>query len=42
MVCELCGTVTLLGDCIPCANDSTGFGCPLPDCGGMMHELKRA
>jgi hypothetical protein len=38
MKCELCGTVTRLGDCAPSVNDGSRFGCPIEDCGGMCSE----
>jgi len=42
MVCTRCKTVSRLGDCEPCigpdGTDGTGFGCPVPDCGGIMVE----
>lgn len=44
MVCTRCGTVSRLGDCEPCigpdGTDGTGFGCPVPDCGGIMVEAE--
>lgn len=43
MRCEACGTVSRLGDCEPCiasdGSEGTGFGCPLPDCGGYMIQV---
>ncbi len=42
MVCTRCKTVSRLGDCIPCmaedGSEGTGFGCPVPDCGGIVFE----
>lgn len=38
MTCELCGTVTRAGDCEPDVDGDGSLGCPLPDCGGIVHE----
>ncbi len=38
MVCPLCGNRCLLRDAIPCANDGTGFGCPVEGCGGLLGQ----
>ncbi len=38
MICPLCRGLCRVGDAIPCADDSTGIGCPRPDCGGMLME----
>ena len=38
MKCELCGTVTRLGDCEPDVDGDGSLGCPLPDCGGIAKE----
>lgn len=36
MICEKCGHRCPLGEAVPCADNSTRFGCPQPDCGGFM------
>lgn len=45
MKCTRCGAVNRLGDCEPCiaedGNEGTGFGCPVPDCGGIVLEEKQ-
>lgn len=39
--CELCGAVNRVSDCEPDADGEGSLGCPLPDCGGIMKEIKR-
>jgi hypothetical protein len=43
MLCTKCHTMSRLGDCQPCVakdgSEGTGFGCPVPDCGGVMVEI---
>jgi hypothetical protein len=39
MKCQLCGTVTRLGDCEPDVDGDGSLGCPLPDCGGIALEV---
>jgi hypothetical protein len=36
LYCALCRAPCAIRDAIPCANDGSGFGCPVPDCGGML------
>lgn len=38
LYCPLCRNSCRLGDAVPCENDGSGFGCPLPDCGGLLVE----
>jgi hypothetical protein len=38
LVCLSCGRKCKLRDAIPCVNGGTGFGCPVPDCGGLMRD----
>jgi len=43
MVCTHCGAICRLAEAIPCigpdGRDGTGFGCPQPDCGGILTEV---
>jgi hypothetical protein len=40
MFCRQCGCSCLIRDAVPCigpdGKDGTGFGCPQPDCGGVL------
>jgi hypothetical protein len=36
LLCASCHKRCRLGDAIPCVNDGSGFGCPVPDCGGFL------
>lgn len=40
--CLRCGAINRLDDCVPCiaedGSEGTGFGCPVPDCGGICVE----
>lgn len=38
--CPLCGTVSKVGECEPDVDGDGSLGCPLPDCGGVMQEMK--
>lgn len=38
MRCRLCRHECRLGEAVPCANDGTGYGCPIEDCGGAMYD----
>jgi hypothetical protein len=46
MVCDMCGSIFRLGDCeAKDAHEDDGpydgeIGCPVPDCGGTMKELR--
>lgn len=39
LCCQKCGAVFRLEECIPCADGSSAFGCPVEDCGGLMGNL---
>lgn len=39
MRCESCGVVSRLGDCEPDVDGDGSLGCPVPDCGGIAHEV---
>jgi hypothetical protein len=47
MICDTCGSTFTLGECeAKDAYDHGGpyegeIGCPVPDCGGTMHEFGR-
>lgn len=42
LICEMCQTVSRVGDCEPDVDGDGSLGCPLPDCGGTMLERKPA
>ena len=38
--CQLCGKVSRAGDCEPDIDGDGSLGCPEPDCGGTMQEVR--
>jgi hypothetical protein len=44
MLCQSCGAICRLAEAIPCigpnGEDGTGYGCPQPDCGGILTEVR--
>jgi len=45
LFCDRCGCSCVLSDAVPCigpnGEDGTGFGCPQPDCGGIVREKRK-
>ncbi len=38
MICDICGAPCRAGDCEPDVDGEGSLGCPVPDCGGVLHE----
>lgn len=40
--CRSCGKISRVGDCEPDIDGDGRYGCPVPDCGGVMGEMQKA